>query len=65
MTKQSIVVMISIEEKYKDIVKEALGEYLYKISLELNEMKGKAMTNRRKELTKKQRLLEEVRSNFS
>jgi len=52
---------LSIDEKYKDVMLEALGDFLYKISLELNEMKGQSMTKRRKELTKKQKLVEEVR----
>jgi len=52
---------ISIDAKYKDVMHEAFSDYLYKISLELNEMKGQAMDNRRKELTKKQRLAEDLR----
>ena len=50
-----------INEEYKDVMLEALGDFLYKISLELNHMKGQSMTKRRKELTKKQRIVEEVR----
>ena len=53
---------IQIKEKYKPVLVEALNDYLYRVSLELNKMKGDPMTPRRKELSKKQRLLEELRS---
>ena len=53
---------MEIDEKYRNVIREALSDYLYKVSLELNDMKGKALTDRRKELTKKQQLLEELRN---
>lgn len=53
---------ITIDEKYKLIMREALSDYHYKISLELNGMKGQAMTKIRKELTQKQKWVEELRS---
>ena len=53
---------MEIDEKYRSIIREALSDYLYKVSLELNDMKGKALTDRRKELTSKQKLLEELRN---
>lgn len=52
---------ISIDKKYKPILVEALNDYLYKVSLELNKLKGQPLTKRRKELSKKQRLIEELR----
>lgn len=52
---------IQIDEKYKTVLIEALDDHLYKVSLELNKLKGQPLTSRRKELSKKQRLLEEVR----
>ena len=52
---------ISIDEKYRAILIEVLSDYLYKVSLELNELKGQALTKRRKELSVKQRLIEELR----
>ena len=55
----------SIEEKYRGVVLEAMNDYLYKVSLELNQLKGGAMTNRRKELTRKQKLMEEIRSHLN
>ena len=57
--------MIKVDSKYKSVVLEALDDYLYKVSIQLNELKGHAMNNRRKELTKKQRLIEELRSRLN
>ncbi|MDF1697966.1 MAG: hypothetical protein P1U56_19115 [Saprospiraceae bacterium] len=51
---------MEIDEKYHSLLKEALGEYQYKLALELNALKGHALTERRKNLTQKQRLLEEL-----
>ncbi len=42
------------------MILEALDDYLYKISIELSDLKGQAMNNRRKELTKKQKLTEQL-----
>jgi len=56
---------IPIDEKYKPILLEVLSDYLYKVSLELNELKGKPLTKRRKELSKKQRYMEELRNELS
>ena len=53
---------IKFEGKYRMILKEALSDYQYKISLELNKLKGQPLTSHRKELTKKQRMVEELRS---
>lgn len=55
---------ISIDEKYRPVLIEVLNDYLYKVSLELNELKGQPMTKKRKELSKKQRLIEELRSSL-
>ena len=51
-----------VDAKYHIVLQEALDDYLYKVSLELNELKGHSLNNRRKELTKKQRLIEELRN---
>ena len=56
---------IKLDGKYRTILREALSDYQYKISLELNKMKGQALTSHRKELTKKQRLVEELRSQLA
>jgi len=52
---------IKLEDKYKVILKEAMDDYIYKVSLQLNEMKGQSMTDKRKELTDKQRYAEKLR----
>ena len=53
---------LKINRKFRMILNEALSDYHYKISLELNSMKGQPLTSQRKELTKKQRLVEELRN---
>ena len=55
---------ISIDEKYRPVLIEVLNDYLYKVSLELNELKGQPLTKKRKELSKKQRLIEQLRSSL-
>ena len=52
--------MIQIDSSYRSLLLEALGDMMYKISLQLNEMKGQALTEHRKELTQKQQQLEEL-----
>jgi len=50
--------MIEIDQKYKNLLLEALEELMYKFSLELNELKGEPLTKVRKELTRKQEEIE-------
>jgi len=57
-------VLLSLELRKQKEVK-ALSDYQYKISLELNEMKGQSLTKSRKELTAKQRLIGELRRQLS
>ena len=52
---------IQIDISYQAVLLEALNDQLYKVSLELNALKGQPLTNKRKELSRKQRLLEEIR----
>lgn len=52
--------MVSVDIKYKDLLLEAIEDLMYKISLELNSMKGGPLTAERKKLTSKQKALEEV-----
>jgi hypothetical protein len=47
-----------IDSKYKDLILEAVEELMYRVSLELEDLKGEPMTRARNELTKKQRMLE-------
>lgn len=54
-----------IEPKYAEVLHEALDDFQYKIALELNALKGKAMTDRRKKLTKHQKLVEALQSILS
>ena len=51
---------MTIDPKYKSVLLEALADKRYKVSLELNELKGGPMDQHRKTLTKKQRQLEEL-----
>ncbi len=50
--------MITIDQKHKSLLLEALEELMYKLSLELNDLKGKPLTKARKELTRKQEEIE-------
>ncbi len=52
--------MLSIDTKYSHVLLEALEDMMYKLSLQLNDMKGEPMGKTRKELTQKQELLEEL-----
>lgn len=52
--------MIRIEQKHKKVLLEALEELMYKLSLELADLKGGPMTKVRKELTLKQAQIEEL-----
>ena len=46
--------MIELDTKYKPVLLEALEDYLYKLSLELEDFKGSPLGTERKALTKKQ-----------
>ncbi len=46
--------MLQIDNKYKPLLLEAMEELMYKISLQLEDMKGGPLTKQRKALTKKQ-----------
>lgn len=52
--------MQNIEAKYKPILLEALEDMMYKLSVQLDGLKGGPLTKERKELTEKQSLLEEL-----
>ncbi|NNE30594.1 MAG: hypothetical protein HKN16_13220 [Saprospiraceae bacterium] len=52
--------MIEIDPKFKGVLLEALQESMYKLSLDLSKMKGEPLTSNRRELSKKQALLEEL-----
>ncbi|HNP95318.1 MAG TPA: hypothetical protein PKJ63_06805 [Cyclobacteriaceae bacterium] len=52
--------MLTIDSKFKPILLEALEEYMFKLSLELDNLKGQSLTPYRKELTNKQQLIEEL-----
>ena len=49
-----------IPNKYRETLLVALEEYMYKLSLELNKYKGQPMTQTRRDLTNKQRALEDL-----
>ncbi|MEQ8423256.1 MAG: hypothetical protein RIA63_01010 [Cyclobacteriaceae bacterium] len=52
--------MIQVDIKYKELLLEALEELMYKLSLELDNLKGEPLTRARKELTQKQNQIEEL-----
>lgn len=52
--------MLNIESKYKPILLEALEDLMYKLSLQLEDLKGGPLTKERKDLTDKQNMLEEL-----
>jgi hypothetical protein len=51
---------MNVDPKHKAILLEALEDMMYKLSLELDALKGKPLTKERKALTKKQELIEEL-----
>ena len=52
--------MLQIDPKYQPILLEALEELMYQLSLQLEEYKGKPLDKGRKQLTKKQALVEKL-----
>lgn len=52
--------LMTIDPKYKPILLEALEEMMYKLSLQLAELKGGPLTPERKKLTAKQNSVEEL-----
>ena len=57
--------MLTIDPKYKSILLEALEEMMYKLSLQLNDLKGGPLTKERTELTDKQNMVEELQHQIS
>jgi hypothetical protein len=51
---------MEIDPKYKHILLEALQEMMYKLSLQLTQLKGGPLTKERKELSAKQSQVEEL-----
>ena len=51
---------MKIDDKYQPILLEALEDMMYKLSLELEGEKGKPMSKYRRELTKKQAMVEKL-----
>ncbi len=49
---------MTIDQKYQALILEALEELMYKLSLELANLKGGPMTKVRKDLTNKQKEIE-------
>ncbi len=49
-----------IDSKYKPLLLEALEDMMYKLSLQLEDLKGGPLTKERKELTDKQSTIEEL-----
>jgi hypothetical protein len=51
---------MNVDPKHKPILLEALEDMMYKLSLQLDALKGKPLTHERNALTKKQELIEEL-----
>jgi len=51
---------MTIDPKHKPVLLEALEDMMYKLSLQLEDQKGKPLTAERKVLTEKQNLVEEL-----
>ena len=49
-----------IDSKYKPLMLEALEDLMYKLSLQLEDLKGGPLTKERKDLTDKQATVEEL-----
>lgn len=56
---------MEIDSKNKDLLLEALEELMYKLSLQLDDLKGRPMDKRRKELTDKQKAIEKLQHEIS
>lgn len=56
---------MEIDPKYKPLLLEALEELMYKLSLQLSDLKGGPLTKERKTLTQKQTQLEELQHTIS
>ena len=52
--------MLELDPKYRPLLLEALEELLYKLSLQLEELKGGQMTKEREALSRKQRQIEKL-----
>lgn len=50
--------MLNIDSKYRPLLLEALEELMYKLSMQLEDLKGEPLTNERKHLTQKQKDIE-------
>jgi hypothetical protein len=57
--------MIQIPEKYGQLLLESIEESLYKIALDMDQLKGGPMTPERKKLDKRQKALEELQHEIS
>lgn len=51
---------MTIDPKYKPVLLEALEDMMYKLSMQLEPLKGKPLTGERKLLTAKQNAVEEL-----
>lgn len=56
---------MNIDPKYKPLLLEALEELMYKLSMQLEGLKGGPLTTERKELTGKQAMVEELQHQIS
>lgn len=56
---------LNIDTQYRPVLLEALEDMMYKLSLQLNDMKGQPMSKERQALTEKQHMLEELQHQIS
>ncbi|MDH3710803.1 MAG: hypothetical protein OER04_12985 [Cyclobacteriaceae bacterium] len=57
--------MLNIDPKYSPILLEALEDLMYKVSIELEKLKGGPLTKSRKYLTQKQQQIEQLQHMIS
>ena len=57
--------MVKIDSKYVPILLEGLEELLYKLALQMEDLKGGPMTPERKRLDKKQKMVEDLQHKIS
>ena len=57
--------MLQLDPKYKPLLLEALEDLMYKLSMQLEELKGEPLNSARKQLTEKQQQVEDLQHQIS
>jgi hypothetical protein len=56
---------MTVDPKYKAVLLEALADMMYKLSMQLDQLKGGPLSKERKEMSAKQTLVEELQRQVS